>query len=589
MGAFILYQTDATINRQAVESLFTAKGFSAPNVHVFGRWSLQYYHKQMVRQEFTIPCQDGMYLFAVGTFTYKGHGNSQSMSAILNDFLAGRLDQAELRGMYCLLFCREQTVTFLLDPMNLMHVFFNENQSVFSSSFAAVIKAGPGKFRLNVPAVLENALTGYVIGPDTTVSGVYIMDERGQALVTAANIVVQRRDRSGLLSDHLPHVDFNTCVDQQLAELENYFHAFQNVAAETGGVDIGLSGGYDSRLLILMATKHFDRVIAHTHFHKNPTADEIVAQLVAQKLGVNFSRLAEAKQPGEMDVDEFERNVDNAAAFSDGRVVHDYSWLVYFRTRWYRETLLKDVRFGMNGLGGELYRNHWNQVLPSADAREWLKARVLGQAVYTALPKSLLNEVLDYILAKASAALGERIDKKISHAQMRRVFGELFSVYSASAKICVDNQLAFSLAPYLDYSLRSASYRTLPHIGLDGRFEGEMIRRLNPSVAAITSSYGYPVGQRPPVRTMIKNVARGLIPLSLQTKAYTVPIIGRRCVSPNYEIVKHLPLVSRAEEVMRSSCFGFDWDQTIQDEILVMRVLSLGIMMLKYSDCIDLQ
>lgn len=589
MGAFFLYQTNAAINRSAVETLFAAKGFGAPATHQFGPWTLTHYRKQLVHQECLSASQEGTQLFSVGTFTYKGLGVSRSLETILADYLAGQLDHAELRGAYCLLLCRQETVTFLMDRMSLLQVFFNEEQTVFSSSFAAVLKAGPRKFRVNVLAVLENALTGYVIGPDTTVQGVYVMDEQGQARVTASGLTVHSRDRSGLCAPPEPRVDFSECVAQQLNELDSYFSAFRNLVDEAGGVDIGLSGGYDSRLLILMAKKHFGHIIAHSHFHRQPTADETVAQQVTKELGVPLSRLAGSKQPGDMDVDEFERNVDNTAAFADARVFHDYSWLVFFRTRWYRESLLKDVRFGMNGLGGELYRNHWNQLRPSANSREWLKARVLGQGVYAALPRKRLDEVMDYMLAKASVVLGEQIDKRLSHAQMRRYFGEIFSVYSAGAKICVDNQLAFSLAPYLDYPLRCASYRTLPHIGLDGRFEGEMIRRLNPTVAAITSSYGYPLDQSPPAQTKVRILARSLIPLSLQTKAYTLPLLDRRCVSRNYEVVRQrLHLVRRAEEVMRSSCFGIIWEQTVQDEVLVMRVLSLGLMMLKYGDCLEL-
>ena len=73
-----------------------------------------------------------------------------------------------------------------------------------------------------------------------------------------------------------------------------------------------------------------------------------------------------------MDREEFERNVEDTAAYADGRVIHDYSWLVAFRTRKYRTTLLKDGRFGMNGLGGELYRNHWNQLTGKSGSWEWI-------------------------------------------------------------------------------------------------------------------------------------------------------------------------------------------------------------------------
>jgi hypothetical protein len=115
-----------------------------------------------------------------------------------------------------------------------------------------------------------------------------------------------------------------------------------------------------------------------------------------------------------------------------------------------------------------------------------------------------------------------------------------------------------------------------------------MIKRLNPTVAALTSSYGYPLDCRPPLQAQLKILARGVLPYSLQTKAYNCSALRRQVVSSNYVTVRdRLPLVRRAEEVMRSPCFGLVWDKTVLDEILVMRTLSIGVMLLKYEDCIQ--
>ena len=178
MGAFFLYKTQAPINTDRVEKLFCAKGFTAPAAHVLGAWTLLKYRKQKMPHESFSVCQADASLFAVGTFAYKGQGLQKSLATVLADFLAGHLDQAALAGAYCFIVFRQDGITFLTDRMNLFHVFTNDEQTVFSSSFAAVLKAGPRKFRLNVPAVIENMLTGYIIGPETIVSGVSLVDAR---------------------------------------------------------------------------------------------------------------------------------------------------------------------------------------------------------------------------------------------------------------------------------------------------------------------------------------------------------------------------------------------------------------------------
>jgi hypothetical protein len=115
-----------------------------------------------------------------------------------------------------------------------------------------------------------------------------------------------------------------------------------------------------------------------------------------------------------------------------------------------------------------------------------------------------------------------------------------------------------------------------------------MIRRLNPTVAALPSSYGYPLDRQPPARATAKILARALVPYVWQTQAYDCPLLRRQAVSSNYVTVRdRLPLVRRAEELMRSPCFGLVWDKTVLDEILVMRTLSIGVMLLKYEDCIQ--
>jgi hypothetical protein len=153
----------------------------------------------------------------------------------------------------------------------------------------------------------------------------------------------------------------------------------------------------------------------------------------------------------------------------------------------------------------------------------------------------------------------------------------------------IDSQLAYSLSPFLDAGPRLASYRALPHVGLDGRFEAEMIRRLDPALASITSTYGYAFDRRPPLSRLAKCALRGWVPLDAQN-ALNAARRKRSCApSVSYErVYAQQPLVRRAVELMRAPRFGIDWDAAVCDEILIMRIVSVGIMLLKYEDCIDL-
>jgi len=587
MGAFFMYRVDAPIRLADVERLFADKGLTAPDEYRFANWTLRHYRKRLVPNESLAVHRPEASLFALGTFAYRGCGLRASLDRILDDHLQGRLDLDGLAGAYCLLFANQSGITILTDPMNLLHIFASDDEMVVSSSFAAVLKAGPGQYALNVPAAVENIICGYIVGPDTLARGIRLLDARGrQGFHPRGLEFLEHRQ----LPEFEPAAEggFIACVESQLSELDRYFEQFRALVDENAGVDIGLSGGYDSRLLILMARRHFGRVSAHSHFHRTLTADEICAEQVAQLLDVPFFRFAAAKQPAEMDVEELALNVKNASAYNDGRVIHDYSWLVYFRTRWYREAVLRDMRFGMNGLGGELYRNHQSQILRRVDTRAWIRARVLGPSVVAGVHPHALDAALEYLLAKAGAVLGADLSRSITRHQSRRWFGEIFSVYGAAVRMCIDNQLAFSLSPFLDRGPRLASYRALPHIGLDGSFEAAMIARLNPAAAAIRSTYGYPFDRPAPLRDRLKCAARGLVPYGIQAALRRTPAKSRARALFDYLYARQ-PMVRQATDIMRMPAFGLEWNNVLNDGVLTMRALSLGIMLLEFESCFCLE
>lgn len=590
MGAFFLYRTDATVNLMAVEALFRAKGFAGHTTHQGRTWTLWHFRKQLMSDmAFIAVCGDAT-AYGLGSFSYQGHGIQGSLAAILRAHQEGTINERVLVGGLCALICKPGRITIVTDPLNLIHVFGNAKQTVFSSSFAAVLKAGPGKFQVNTPAVLENALAGYMIGPDTTAKGIHLVDHRCPVRVAGDELVFHHFDSREADRESLP--DFRSraaCIDEQLGELDAVFGQLRSVVDESGGVDIGLSGGYDSRLLVLLAKRHFAKVMAHSHFHHEMTQDEVIACQIADKLDIPLYRCESAKQPSELDDEEFERNLEDTAAFADGRVIQDYSWMSVFRTRQYRLSVLRGARFGMNGLGGELYRNHDSLLWPRIHAREWIKARVFGPAVCPALPNAQLHTLLDFIQGKAGACLGLDFSGRISRKHARRYYGELYSVYGAAVRMSVDNQLAFSLSPFLDLRLRRAVYRALPHLGLGGRVERELICRLNPAVAALPSTYGYSFDRTEPVRARAKLALRGVVPYRIQNGLHAWWLGHTRTAAPALQLLSQRhPRVRRAVELMRDPAFGLVWERVVQDRVLLLRVVSLGLMLLKYEDCLEL-
>jgi hypothetical protein len=586
VGAFLLYRNGAPVNRGAAETLFAAKGFGSASESVAGDWKLLHFRKQLLPDVALTAASGTVVLHAVGTFSYKMKGIQESLASIVADYSVGCLDQSALVGAYCFLFVGPNSISIMLDRQGLQHVFINDEATVISSSFAAVLKAGPKKYRLDRSAVAENALTGYVIGPDTVVAGIKMLDCQHQAKIPGIKVIPAGRDRGAPAL--APNTGLDDAIEEQLAALDAYFSAWSPLVAEAGGVRIGLSGGYDSRLLVLLAVRHFQHVSSYSHLHAPPTADEIIACKIAETLNIPFESCAAAKQHVAMDTTEFQENVANTAAYFDGRVALDYNWLQFFRTRWYREQVLWPMRFSMNGLGGELYRNYDHRVYRTACSRAWVKARAMGPGVFSAIERVALEQVVDSVLEKATSRLGEDVSKKISDRQSRRYYGELFSVYCEAVRLNVDNQLAYSLSPFLDFPLRESVYRLRRQLGLGGRFARGLITRLNPSVAALMSSYGYAFDRPEPLSARFRFMLSGGIPNPVLNIMNPVRLHCRGEAAPVYAtLYKQQPLVREAVDVMRSPCFSFKWDRVTQDPILALRVISIGLMLLAYQDCID--
>jgi len=368
---------------------------------------------------------------------------------------------------------------------------------------------------------------------------------------------------------------FRDEVDRQVEVLRKYFQSIR-ATAEAHGIDIGLSGGYDSRLLLLLASESGVPISAHTfaglaHLLEREIAGEL-ARLTHVELRPVPVRLLEDKDGCEADA-----NIDDALHYYDGRTNMTMGTFNDVHTRAARLTALGARRLGLNGLGGELYRNREHLRRGAINFREWMQYYAFDPAAAAAVKDRKLRGALVEKLGRKYAGLigvdaGERFDREVA----RRYYRDVWLPYSAGPKNCAENKLAYFLMPFADPSVTSHSIRINRNLGLAGRFEGAMIRRLSTTVADVPSSYGGGFG-RDPVTVSLRAWFHAAVPVWARN------LHGRRHAqrstrrAGSFEI--WLPRNDRllaGLELLRAFGLPLDWGVLLADRVHRDRALFVG-------------
>jgi len=107
---------------------------------------------------------------------YKGKSYRESIRAVLEDFESNKISYAEIIGAFCVIFFVDKKIHILMAQSDLYHVFTNQRETILTSSFLALIAAQTKKLHLSKMDFLEQFLIGYNVGPQTSVAGLFQVD-----------------------------------------------------------------------------------------------------------------------------------------------------------------------------------------------------------------------------------------------------------------------------------------------------------------------------------------------------------------------------------------------------------------------------
>lgn len=497
MGGFVYVRKRAGVEWPA----------GAPAVET-SEYSLYLQPKRFARAEQLVRFAGGDFIAATGTLLYRGRAGEAALRALHEDFGVRRVFD-ELLGSFAVILRKHGVVSCFNDYFGNYHLFSDARMHVVSSSFLAVA-ATLRKLEPSAQALYEYVFDGAIYGDETLVRGVQRLDP---ARIHRLHPVAEPAPAKPRPSAELPR-GFDAQVDAANAALVSYFETLRRVFGDA--VVLGLSGGYDSRLLLAAARKVGMRPRLFVGGAPQ-SADVRIALTIAAGCGLEIahydSAALEPPAPGHFAEIVREKHayydaVGIRGAVNDGE---EYGW---------RLRRLAGASLELNGGGGEVYRDFWKLPDRPIAVRDFVRKTMEFRnrdKMAAATPRFDRRAYRERLAEKVRAALGGT--PRASRTQVASLYTVLRSTAFAGPSNKELNRLGHGLLPFAEPPLAIPSFRIPLAYKTHGRFQSEMIRRLDPMLAAYPTSYGHRVSEPMPLakraRETLERHCRDYLPLGL--------------------------------------------------------------------------
>lgn len=350
--------------------------------------------------------------------------------------------------------------------------------------FLDAVSAAKRPLRLNDEALFEAMLTGMVAPPETLFRGIaeWVPGTKVPGrMVSQLPSPSRKAIRARSTKDAAAHL-LTVCRDV-VAECA--------AAASRGGLSVGLSGGYDSRLLLLLARESRSDVEAHSFVSPAHSGEVALAKAIASRAGVPFREVPVSLWP-DLSEGSLRANQEDALRFWDARTTSTMGTFNDVHTGRVRRMAVGTAALGLNGLGGEMFRNRENLPRGSYSHLGWLASRVVGpEGLLLVESRQEAAAAVRRVARKYAALCGEPYSRWIDRRYSRQVYRKVWIPVAAGARLQAENRVGPSVMPFAETLVSSEALACTKWIGLGGALEAEMIRQLDPALAAIPSTYGH--------------------------------------------------------------------------------------------------
>lgn len=583
MGAFFLFKNDENFNKSDVKKLFHQKGFLNSKEFFFNEWTLWLYQKQLLNsQNYIYDHEKNNGIFAVGTFIYKNLKYEAGLRQIYSDYFSNKIENNELIGSYCIIFLSENNIHIKTDSADIYRIFRNDQATILSSSFLAILRSTSKSFAINKFALMEQLLLGFVTPTDTLVDGIKQVNREFKEISNFNNFswsIESYKKYSNKKTDFKESVIY---ILRLLLDKYNAIYSF----AENFGIDLGISGGYDSRLNILLCFNFMNKVNCYTYIDNEHSYEYLLADKITNELNLKLNKIQIAPLSKKSQQELFE-NIEDSVLYYDGRTNMNMGSYNEVHTKKLRKLIISSNSIGLNGLGGELFRNRENVPNRNIIFQDWLKYFLLKPHTNLALTSKELNMFInEYLIKKYIKETSLDDLESFNLFKARIFFREIWIPNSIGIRHSAENQLAFFITPFTESDISLEAINMTRHIGINGKFESAMLSFLNNKIAKIPSSYGIQL-DKPYIFYLLKSYFKGMTPNKIKIKYQNLKIKKNSNVNINH-ILNFNYFEKDIIGFLKGTALPINWDLFLLDKNNYERSIFIGHTLLSNSDKINL-
>lgn len=429
-------------------------------------------------------------VYCVGTPLYKGVEVNSVFQQIIEDFFTKKLNFHDVKGNYLIVFIKNRSIKILSDKTMQHHLFYDCSTKNISTSYLKLVKLNHGKLELNPYGFYEKVAIGFHLGEDTLYKNIIRVGPENTAKVDVFDIEY--------LSDHIlpkiSEIQFHSSGKKeslkcQEKHLNQYFSLVnQTFRAQTG--DLGMSGGFDCRLVLAFAQKNIDQLL-HLHTHATVGVHEEqshFADNLAKSYGTSLTRVT-TTSASQLDHTLFTQMLDDNLEFFDGRSARHLGAYSQTYTENYKRKSMGSADYSLNGLGGEIYRDSYFTGSKKMGWDEWAERYLFLEGA-----KAIVSEKE---LKKISIRIKGFLDKKLNWEKKyydilftHAYYGLIKMPLCNGSVVSAYNKVSPFLLPFVEYSNVIEALKAIPYLTIGGQYQARLMTRISPKLSALPSHYG---------------------------------------------------------------------------------------------------
>lgn len=509
MGAFYLFHNRINKQKAKVLEILEKRGFSSSIERQFNDFTLILFNKVLINNKKYIEIEND-FLCYCGTMIYRGLDEGKSLKRLYYDIKHSSIDEEHLIGHFICIGNIDNKITLITDKLCTLPVYYREDCLALSSSMVALSYSGIENLSISNQAMLENILVRGVVPPDTQFNEIKRwIPSLGIIKIGSINIYTYK-----LLEYYDHNISYDHAVKEQINRLDEYIDQIKQLIS-ANGVQLGISSGFDTRLLLAMLLRHRIKPECFTYWGYGITKDYQIAHQISNKMDLNLATVKEHKLlPDELGK-ENNSYFSEGFLFTDGQIRSENFWDEIYNTTRYYKLLALSSTLVLDGIGGEQYRNAEGFNNRTISLNQWIQQNVLHNSNII-INNKIRAEFVSRYIEKVQRILN--IKDTIDGFGIKKYYNEVYGYANRHFRSIFGNQVFYHLSPFADYFNSLYAYRAVPHLGSLYRFQMDMINKINPMLAGIDSQYGFSFNKNIPIYHFLKLNVKNRLSRKTQSK-----------------------------------------------------------------------